>query len=122
MSDRTPEQRHRATALDAAGFTGPFCVDHVAAGLITDRVGRSLALALPVFADPDVRAWFTAETVAALNERFGFRPEAVSDPLDPEHLRAVAAESQHFRARTSRPPAPLDLGAEAQAARRPAAE
>lgn len=120
MADLTPDQKHSMTCLDATGFWGPFRVDPVSAGLIVDGFGRSLALALPVFDDPDTRRWFADEMAAALNERFGFRSEAARDLQDLKQVAARAESRPGIQARRGERPTPLI--AEAQAARLAAVE
>lgn len=93
----------RAKRLRLATFEGPFVADTKAAGLILDSLGRSLALALPVFSDPADRTWFARELADALNTHFG-TPSRLSDPFDPPHEDALRASSRHFEARVGHLP------------------
>lgn len=100
-----------AQRLAKAGFRGPFRVDHVSRGMVIDRAGKSLGLALPVFIDPADRDWFADEMMWALNVRAGLPESEIEAPLDPRHLSAVAESSAAFARRVS-PPAPLSDAAE----------
>lgn len=91
-----------AQRLALAGFGGPFRLDHVSRGLVIDRDGQSLGLALPVFRDPADRDWFAEEMMRALNVRAGFPETEIESPLDPKHLDAVAESSAAFRRQTER--------------------
>lgn len=99
-----------AQRLARAGFEGPVTVDHQSRGLITDAAGRSLALALPNFDEPDDRDWFARELAGAINRRLGLPESPEADPLDPRHIAAVHETTRAFVRRVT--PGPVSDAAE----------
>jgi hypothetical protein len=89
-------QTRFAQRLAHIGFRGPFRLDHVSRGLVIDRDGHPLGLALPVFRDPADRDWFAEEMMRALNVRAGFPETEIEAPLDPKHLAAAKATDRPY--------------------------
>lgn len=87
--------------LHAIGRYGPFHADPHRFGCVVDREGHTVTPIPAPDAGPALRRKL-AELLAASLTQLEAESRRVADGFDPDHLSAVQAESQHFRAQTRR--------------------